>query len=182
MIGYLFVGGMMGFIVTWVAYDVVDTEELNFVIFENDAELQEICWSGLRHTKSEALVYESGDAFSEAWSIMKGIVFNGVEYEDIDELDPMIVESLRLLTEEGQALPPPPFKPTRAQRRGSIGRREGTPLMAMRNAVLAGQDPQPIFDAMRGFTDSENNMLTTFINWEGGKTSEMPKFRVMASS
>ena len=46
------------------------------------------------------------DAFSEAWSIMKGIVFNGVEYEDIDELDPMIVESLRLLTEEGQALPP----------------------------------------------------------------------------
>tara|TARA_B100000424_G_scaffold266145_1_gene256834 strand:- start:339 stop:500 length:162 start_codon:yes stop_codon:yes gene_type:complete len=52
MIGYLFVGGMiLGFIVTWVAYDVVDTEELNFVIFENDAELQEICWSGLRHTK-----------------------------------------------------------------------------------------------------------------------------------
>ena len=52
MIGYLFVGGMiLGFIVTWIAYDVVDTEELNFVIFENDAELQEICWSGLRHTK-----------------------------------------------------------------------------------------------------------------------------------
>tara|TARA_R100001079_G_scaffold84328_1_gene47325 strand:- start:15662 stop:17017 length:1356 start_codon:yes stop_codon:yes gene_type:complete len=121
------------------------------------------------------------DAFSEAWSIMKGIVFNGVEYEDIDELDPMIVESLRLLTEEGKALPPPPFTPTEAQKKGSIGVREGTPLMPMRNAVLAGQDPQPIFDAMRGFTDSENNMLTTFINWEGGKTSEMPKFRVMAS-
>ena len=52
MIGYLFVGGMIaGFIVTWIAYDTINTDELDFVIFENDAELQEICWSGLRHTK-----------------------------------------------------------------------------------------------------------------------------------
>jgi len=52
MIGYLFVGGMIvGFIVTWIAYDTINTDELNFTIFEDDAELQEICWSGLRHTK-----------------------------------------------------------------------------------------------------------------------------------
>lgn len=115
----------------------------------------------------------SPEAFDQAWSIMKGIVFNGQYFEDIDEMDPMVVEALRMFNQDKEAnpLPEPPFQAT-----GRIGK----PFKAMRDARLAGIDHQPIFDAMPGFTDSENNMLSTFINWEGGKTSEMPKFRAMA--
>jgi len=114
------------------------------------------------------------NAFDQAWTIMKGIVFDGKHYEDIDELDPQILEILRLFNENNKEnpLPQPPF-----QAKG----REGKPFKAMRDARLDGIDHQPIFDSMRGFTDPENSMLSTFMNWEGGKTSEMPKFRNMAS-
>ena len=112
------------------------------------------------------------DAFGEVWTIMKGIVFDGKEYEDIDELDPQILDILSRFHENKEPLPSPPF-----QAKGRIGK----PFKAMRDARLAGIDHQPIFDAMGGFTDPENNMLSTFMYWEGGKTSEMPKFRQMAS-
>ena len=110
-------------------------------------------------------------AFRKAWLIMKGIVWNGVEYEDIDELHPEILSFLENWDENNKTLPEPPFK---------ASGRQGTPFRAMRDDRLAGIDPSRRISRMKGFTDPAKNMLTTFMNWEGGKTSEMPRFRRIA--
>ena len=33
----------------WLVFNLIDSKDSDFVIFESSAELQEACWSGLRH-------------------------------------------------------------------------------------------------------------------------------------
>lgn len=99
---------------------------------------------------------------------MKGIIFNGQEYDDIDDLDPIIQDILENYNPE-IGLP----KSTRlpwAKNDGGAWR--GTPWTAMRDEGSS----EPLH-RLAGFVKPESEMLPTFINWEGGKTSIMPKFR-----
>ena len=45
----LLISLVFGTMYGWLAANVITPHDSGFVIFESDAELQEVCWSGLRH-------------------------------------------------------------------------------------------------------------------------------------
>ena len=105
-------------------------------------------------------------AFTRGWELMKGIVWNGREYDDIDEIDPIIRGILDDYT-QGTTLPALPWS--------GGGARRGTPWTEM----LREGSSAPLH-RLKGFTQPEKEMLPTVVNWEGGKTSIMPQFRALA--
>ena len=40
---------VFGMTYAWLVINLVDGHDSDFIIFESDKELQEVCWSGLRH-------------------------------------------------------------------------------------------------------------------------------------
>lgn len=46
---WFLMGFVAGFVLLWFA--AIDDSDTDFVIFESQEELQEICWSGLRNHK-----------------------------------------------------------------------------------------------------------------------------------
>jgi len=40
---------VVGFTFAWFSMNLLKPEDLDFVIFDSNEELQEVCWKGLRH-------------------------------------------------------------------------------------------------------------------------------------
>ena len=112
-----------------------------------------------------------GRAFDEAWdSVVKGIIFQGVDHEDLDTAMPAINEHLESFPET--KLPELPFK---GGAKTTGGKMVGMPWKKM----IDQWSYEPLHN-LDGFKNPEKEMLPTFMNWIGGKTSLMPRIRELA--
>ena len=108
-----------------------------------------------------------------AWGLMKSIMWEGNEYESIDELHPIISSILEQYSPENRNLPELPFS--------GGGSRRGKPWTEMARVREAGGNPNDIFASLPGFTNPQSEMLPTVVNWIGGKTQIAPQLRAIAS-
>tara|TARA_R100000458_G_scaffold50811_1_gene51143 strand:+ start:252 stop:1862 length:1611 start_codon:yes stop_codon:yes gene_type:complete len=104
------------------------------------------------------------------WLVAKGIIFDGREYDEIDEIDAILRDILSDPKNKKPALP-----------WGKDGKRRGIPWTGMRAKRLEGGNLNEPFHALPGFSDS-SEMLPTILNWEGGKTQIQPEMRAMVRS
>ena len=112
-----------------------------------------------------------GRAFDDAWdSVVKGIIFQGVDHEDLDTAMPAINEHLESFPET--KLPELPFK---GGAKTTGGKMVGMPWKKM----IDQWSYEPLHN-LDGFKNPEKEMLPTFMNWIGGKTSLMPLIRELA--
>lgn len=101
--------------------------------------------------------------------IMKGIIFQGVNTNDINDIDAKIKHIMDTNPKHKPDLP-----------WGRSGRRVGMPWKEMYEARMAGKNPSlPFIQNTRGFRNS-SEMLPTILNWEGGKTQIQPQMRALA--
>jgi site-specific DNA-adenine methylase len=118
-----------------------------------------------------------------AWGLMKSIMWEGNEYESIDELHPLISSILgdyRSAKDND--------KPTKGilpdfdfDSFGDGGKRRGKPWANMARIKQQGGDPTAYLASLPGFTNPQSEMLPTVVNWIGGKTQIAPQLRAIAS-
>jgi len=116
-----------------------------------------------------------GRAFHDAWNglIEKGIIFGGREYDDIDDVLPSILGHYDAFVQDKKANPLPKL-PFRGGRDSPGGKQVGVPWTEMYETGTS--------DALRNLAgfQGKDEMMPTFMNWIGGKTSLMPQFRTLA--
>jgi len=125
------------------------------------------------------------DVFEKAWNsvfkeriyisnsrpndIMKGIIFEGINTDDINDVDARIKHIMATNPKNKPSLP-----------WGRSGKRVGMPWKKMYEARMAGKNPSlPFIENTKGFRGS-SEMLPTILNWEGGKTQIQPQMRALA--
>lgn len=114
-------------------------------------------------------------AFHDAWNglIEKAIIWDGMEYDDIDEVLPMITDHYDAFVHDKKANPLPKL-PFQGGPRTPGGRRVGVPWTQMYREGTSNA-----LTSLPGF-QGQDEMMPTFMNWIGGKTSLMPQLRTLA--
>ena len=114
-------------------------------------------------------------AFHDAWNglIEKAIIWEGAEYEDIDDVLPSILGHYDAFVQDKKAnlLPKLPFE---GGARSPGGIRVGVPWTQMWR-----DGNSDALTSLPGF-QGQDQMQPTFMNWIGGKTSLMPQLRTLA--
>ena len=113
-------------------------------------------------------------AFDQVWDhIEKGIIWEGKEYDDIDEILPSILGYYDRFVDDKKANPLPQL-PFEGGKGSPGGRARGVPWTQMHR-----EGTSDALTSLAGF-QGQDEMMPTFMNWIGGKTSLMPRFRTLA--